>query len=489
MKVHQIFGILGDDKLPELFQKSHETYIDFCDKNNYQYKLWMKEDCEKLIEEYPEYKDLYYSVKYLIMRVDIIRFLILHKEGGMYSDLDVIPKIEKLKDSPLCLAWKVSPKKKWWEMEVLQSEKSNPILLDFLDYVKEQIKAKDKIDIYKDWKCRYVYQTTGPFSLHRFLKKNKVEPDKYLINHPLQDGLYLMGDEEFISYNSCSYFGRMDEIKPKQIDKEMRIVIPSYNRHLQIMGKSLKVVKDMGYDYSIVDLFVANQEEFLKYKAIVPSEVNIIIGVKGLKAIRDFIFNYYDEGQKLLCMDDDIEEIKMKNPRGWEESSFEEDGCPDMKAEIELAFKECEKSGRKLWGLYPVDNHYFMKNDITYDYKFIIGNFFGTINCKNMNKLEITTNIDDYERSIKSYLLYGGSVRLNYLCVKTRFLKNEGGANSPEFSREEKLEKDKINICKFYKDLVSLKKKKDGTNPVLKDKRKNKLSAEHYPLEYDIDDI
>ena len=31
------------------------------------------------------------------MKVDIIRFIILHKYGGLYVDLDIMPKIKRLK--------------------------------------------------------------------------------------------------------------------------------------------------------------------------------------------------------------------------------------------------------------------------------------------------------------------------------------------------------------------------------------------------------
>ena len=37
---------------------------------------------------------MYYSVRYTIMKVDIIRFIILHKYGGLYVDLDIIPKLK-----------------------------------------------------------------------------------------------------------------------------------------------------------------------------------------------------------------------------------------------------------------------------------------------------------------------------------------------------------------------------------------------------------
>ena len=46
--VHQIFGLMGDTTLPPLFKKSQEAFKSFCKKNNYKYKFWNKNACEKL---------------------------------------------------------------------------------------------------------------------------------------------------------------------------------------------------------------------------------------------------------------------------------------------------------------------------------------------------------------------------------------------------------------------------------------------------------
>lgn len=208
--IHQIFGLMGDDELPPLFKKSQKAFKSFCKKNNYKYKLWNKKSCEKLVEKYKKYKKLYYSVKYDIMKVDIIRFLILHKYGGLYADLDIFPKLKKLKIGDLIIHYKKGKKREHFEMEVIQSKKNNQVLLDYLDYVKTQIKEKNKIKIYDTWKARYVYHTTGPHSLHRFLKINNIHPDTYNINEPLtkNNSLNLKGDEHFISYPSCSYLDK-----------------------------------------------------------------------------------------------------------------------------------------------------------------------------------------------------------------------------------------------------------------------------------------
>lgn len=206
MIIHQIFGLL-DDEMPELFVNCRKKVLDWCFKNNYDYILWDKNKCENLIDKYPEYKTLYQNVKYKIMQVDIIRFLILYEYGGVYLDLDITPVIDKLKPYQFAIANKKGIKRQHLEIEVIQSYKNNKILLQFLDYAKQQIIDKDKVDIYKSWKCRYVYQTTGPHSFTRFVKINKLLIDKYIINEPTtkDNNLNLNGDEDFISYPSCSY--------------------------------------------------------------------------------------------------------------------------------------------------------------------------------------------------------------------------------------------------------------------------------------------
>ena len=250
----------------------------------------------------------------------------------------------------------------------------------------------------------------------------------------------------------------------------VKICIASYQRHESINQKSIKVLMNGGYKPNEIDLFVANEEEYQKYKSVVPEGINIIIAVKGLKAVREFIFDYYEQGEKILSLDDDIEIV-----RKYDENSGKLVPVENLKSLVQLGFDECSKHSLKLWGLYPVQgNPFFMKNakPITYDYKFIIGNFFGFINDKQMNKLNVS-NIDDYERSIRSYQLFGGSVRLNHYACKTNFKKNAGGAQYDP-NRQEKIYQDMDILMNTYPDLLFLRKKKDGFNPVLKDKCKKK---------------
>ena len=243
-----------------------------------------------------------------------------------------------------------------------------------------------------------------------------------------------------------------------------RIAIPSYNRAEQLGKKTLNTLESHGIDKSIIDIFVANKEQYELYKNMYP-DYNIIIGEMGIREIREFIFlKHYNEGDKIISFDDDIELINKKHPTI--ENRFA--NCElNLKEEFKLAFDACERSGMHMWGVYPVNNSFFMRNSITYDYKFIIGHLFGVIVKK--EQLSHTPGIgarDDYERTIKHYLADGGVVRLNYLCCKTKYI-SEGGIG---------IDRDAEITLKLlidtYPGLVSIRTKGNNpNNPILMDKR------------------
>ena len=65
------------------------------------------------------------------MKVDIIRFIIIYKYGGIYLDLDVVPNIKKIENEN---DFYLSIYKNHYEMEVIQSPKNNPIMLEYLNF-------------------------------------------------------------------------------------------------------------------------------------------------------------------------------------------------------------------------------------------------------------------------------------------------------------------------------------------------------------------
>ena len=250
----------------------------------------------------------------------------------------------------------------------------------------------------------------------------------------------------------------------------MKICIPSYNRYETIQHKSINFLLNAGYEASEINVFVADQEQYDLYKDKMDKDISIIIAVKGLREVRDFIFNYYKQGEKLLCLDDDIEDVRECYLN--DDNKLRLRSVTNLKEIVRNGFQLCKEKKLKLWGLYPCPNNAMWmdsQKEFTYDYKFIIGNFFGCINCKNMNKLSVV-DIDDYERSIRSYILYGGSLRMNHLSAKTKFRKNTGGQQDTS-DRQELIDLSKQLLINTYPNLIYLRKRKTDTNPMLKDKR------------------
>jgi len=56
---------------------------------DWEYRLWSDEENDAFVRsEYPEFYDIFNGFSRNIMRADVIRYLIMHKIGGVYLDLD-----------------------------------------------------------------------------------------------------------------------------------------------------------------------------------------------------------------------------------------------------------------------------------------------------------------------------------------------------------------------------------------------------------------
>jgi len=89
------------------------------------------------------------------------------------------------------------------------------------------------------------------------------------------------------------------------------IAIPSYKRNETLKKKTLKVLKEYNIPKNIINVFVADKPEYDLYNETLDKDSynKLIIGKPGIKEIRNFMANYYDEGQKIVYMDDDIGKI------------------------------------------------------------------------------------------------------------------------------------------------------------------------------------
>tara|TARA_B100000795_G_C22802415_1_gene442623 strand:- start:3030 stop:4190 length:1161 start_codon:yes stop_codon:yes gene_type:complete len=269
------------------------------------------------------------------------------------------------------------------------------------------------------------------------------------------------------------------------------VAIPSYKRPKTLNNKSLRVLKEQKINPNRIHIFVSDKEQEQIYKDEIPkNDYNkIIVGKPGIKNIRNFMPKYFKEGQKIFYMDDDIKQVyqnfnQNKVPNNLNKNNYDKKNnkltpIKNLHKFIENAFNLAKKKKMDNWGVYPVENPYFMKpttkntDDYTSTYlSYIIGFMTGVINNR---KAEIRTIDDkeDYERSIKYYLKDDGVLRFNNVTCRTNCYKEPGGMQVERTNK--RIHDSAVYLTKKYPQLCKLNtgKKSGFTEVRLKDKRNN----------------
>ena len=91
----------------------------------------------------------------------------------------------------------------------------------------------------------------------------------------------------------------------------------------------------------------------------------------------------------------------------------------NLKLFVKDAFDECKDNNAFLWGIYPVDNYYFMRKTITKDLRYIAGGVFGVINRKSKDLKLWLEEKEDVLRTIQFFVKDGAVIRYNYIGIKT----------------------------------------------------------------------
>ena len=178
--VHQIYGLFRDGKpMSDLFVESQRRWKQCAASMGVPYHCWTADEVDHLMSTYyKDYWDMYKNVRYPVMRCDIGRIAILHRFGGLYSDMDVLPNRFEYKHSELSVC-SVPPGQKpdgtyqkgFLDMEVLIAAPGNPFLMDWLKHMKTQIERIDySKGVYVNRRMRYIYHTTGPRGMEHFFK-------------------------------------------------------------------------------------------------------------------------------------------------------------------------------------------------------------------------------------------------------------------------------------------------------------------------------
>lgn len=212
-KIHQIFIKFKQGKELEdidVFRNQVLRTNKFCELYNIEYQLWKEYDCEKLINKYPQYRQLYDNFKHEIQKVDFIRYLILYDEGGIYIDCDVCPigaVFDLFKMNEFFVKWN-DDKRKLPYNAVLGSVAKNKLYEDIFEEIIRSVEEKDKIEIYDKWVGRYVFQTTGHYMLQRVLKKYKDVKKLDILKIHKKGGIEIISDvcPIFEDYNASIWY-------------------------------------------------------------------------------------------------------------------------------------------------------------------------------------------------------------------------------------------------------------------------------------------
>lgn len=195
----------------------------------------------------------------------------------------------------------------------------------------------------------------------------------------------------------------------------MKIVIPTYDRSNRF--ETLLFLEKYIFPKNNLYIFLANEEEKIKYVDRFGNDYNWIVGVLGLNNQRNFITNYFDEGEILVCMDDDIEDLIHKSNKSFLDWLQE---CVDYLANSNFGILSINPS---------VNPFYFEKNKNGNSFKignyYAIGAFYILKNDKNII-LNNEILLEDWERSLLYFKKYGANIRYNDILIKTKYF-GKGG--------------------------------------------------------------
>ena len=248
------------------------------------------------------------------------------------------------------------------------------------------------------------------------------------------------------------------------------IAIPSYRRAETLREKTLAMLESYNVPANIIYVFVANEAERKDYLAVLKpgSYSKLIVAKPGMGAVRNFITEYFPIGKRILNIDDDIKDFMM--PGGPGKRLVRVHGFMQI---MNKAFSLAAEKKMRLFGFYPVANHYFMKNRVTEDLRYIIGAMWGIIN-PGIDALEVTLDDkEDVQRSIIMYILDGGVLRFEGYTPVTAYYKEPGGMQ--EERTLNRVDKSAKAIVDAYPDFATLNlTKKSGFSEVrLRDKRES----------------
>jgi hypothetical protein len=258
---------------------------------------------------------------------------------------------------------------------------------------------------------------------------------------------------------------------------EYKVAIPSYQRSEIIGQKTLHTLIQGKVPLEKIHIFVANDTEKALYVSKLKEQYphyplkNLHVGVLGITPQRQFISQFFPKNTPIVSLDDDVEQVyqlssyrpfspqpktnrKTQRKTANKKESNRLVKLANLDQFFQKAFEYTLQQKLHIWGVYPVNNPFFMQPKTTTDLRFLIGGFYGYINRPTAPELKVTVPIkEDYENTILHYIHDGGVVRFNGVSYKSKNY-SPGGLEKAE-TRLESNRKASEMLLKRYPAYVS----------------------------------
>jgi mannosyltransferase OCH1-like enzyme len=197
--IHQI-GPSDKSKWHPIWIECQKTWLKNFPESEYEYKLWNdEEDLENLIRnDFPFFIDMFNSYSKKIKKIDMARYFILFKYGGIYADLDFIcykdfySSLDNSKANIACSPW---TSQEYLQNSLMASPKNNRVFLYIIDEAKRRFTDNNEL--------MDISSSTGPkliSDVYDRLKSFIVALDKEKYN-PI--GCKALDNEELYNENTC----------------------------------------------------------------------------------------------------------------------------------------------------------------------------------------------------------------------------------------------------------------------------------------------
>ena len=231
-----------------------------------------------------------------------------------------------------------------------------------------------------------------------------------------------------------------------------KVVIASHDRLEMIKNKTLKYLNSHFINPSDIYIFVS-PESYNIYKEQLQG-YNIILSKNTILDTRNHIIEYFDEGQPIVEIDDDLINIQTTK------KGIENERLGNLNDFIIKSFNLLGDTG--LWGLNSNINSFFATAGDKFGLYSIVNSFLGYYNDKSI--ILCCREKEDFDRVCQFYLKKIPILKRCGYGINTRYWKNKGGIQARyNFDQRIIVQKESADmLLGKYPDLVYQRVRKNG---------------------------